>query len=128
VNVFKLLRSLFRSAPRARATASLERVRSGAALLVDVREPSEWHGGVAEGAVLLPLTDLTGARQAWRPFLAAHDGRELLVYCAAGGRSALAARILAAEGFAAANAGSLPEWSRAGWRIVPPPATPARKT
>ncbi len=121
MNPFKLLRFMFTSAPRYHATEASARVRSGDVVLVDVREPSEWAGGVAQGAVLLPLTDLSGARAHWKSFLAAHDGRELLCYCAAGGRSAIAAKILAAEGFRAANAGSLSDWANAGWPVVPPP-------
>jgi len=91
--------------------------------LVDVRERHEWESGVAERAVLLPLTDLVGRRLYWQPFLVANAGRELLFYCAAGGRSGVAARVLTAAGFRAANAGSLKEWSTAGWPVVPPAAT-----
>lgn len=120
MNPFKLVKSMFTSAPRIPATDCLDRVRNGSAVLIDVREPSEWTAGVAERAVLLPLTDLTGGRAQWQPFLASHDGRELLLYCAAGGRSAIAARVLAAEGFRTANVGSLAEWASAGWPIVEP--------
>ena len=121
MNPLKLFLALFKSAPRVKAPACFERVRRGDAVLVDVRERGEWPQGVAEGAVLLSLSDLVGARREWRPFLAAHADRELLLYCAAGGRSAIAARILAKEGFRTADAGSLREWARAGWPIVPPP-------
>ncbi len=120
MNPFKLIRAMFKTAPRVAAADCFPRVRSGAALLIDVREPGEWTTGVAEQAVLLPLTDLTRSRVQWRAFLAANADRELLVYCQAGGRSAIAARVLASEGFRAANAGSLAEWSNAGWRIVSP--------
>jgi rhodanese-related sulfurtransferase len=120
VNPFKLVKSMFTPAPRLSAAECFERVRSGAAVLVDVREPGEWADGVAERALLLPLTDLTAARTQWKPFLDQHDGREILLYCAAGGRSAIAARALAAEGFRTANAGSLAEWAAAGWPIVKP--------
>jgi rhodanese-related sulfurtransferase len=98
----------------------MDRVRSGDALLVDVREPGEWTQGVAENAVLLPLTDLTGGRTHWKQFLADATGREVFLYCAAGGRSGIAARILAHEGFRAANTGALNDWAAAGWPIVEP--------
>ena len=39
-----------------------KRVATGAAVLIDVREPAEWASGVAKPAVLLPLSDLTGGR------------------------------------------------------------------
>ncbi len=122
MNPFKLLKSLFATAPRRAVADCAGRVRSGAAVLIDVREAGEWAGGVAEHAMLLPLTDLAGSRTRWTPFLAAHDGRELLLYCAVGGRSGIAARILATEGHRAANAGALPDWKAAGWPIVRPPA------
>jgi rhodanese-related sulfurtransferase len=114
---------MFTSTPRATPADAAARVRAGEALLVDVRESREWSSGVAEHAVLLPLSDLSGPRAQWKSFLAAHDGRELLCYCAAGGRSAIAARILAAEGFRTANAGSIAEWASAGWPVVPPAKT-----
>ncbi len=120
MNPLKLLRSLFTSAPRISAAQAIARIRSGTAVLVDVRERAEWSRGVADQAVLLPLTDLTGRRAQWQPFLAAHDGRELLFYCAAGGRSAIAAKILAAEGFRTANIGSLAKLTTAGWPIARP--------
>ena len=122
MNPLKLIRSLFTSAPRVAAAEVLERVRSGEVILIDVREPSEWAAGVAERAVLLPLTDLTGGRSQWRPFLAENAGCELLLYCHAGGRSAIAARVLVNEGFRASNAGSLGEWTAAGWPVVRPAA------
>ncbi len=120
MNPFKMIKAMFTSTPRATPADAAARVRAKEALLVDVRESGEWTSGVAEHAVLLPLSDLSGARARWKPFLAAHDGRELLCYCAAGGRSAIAARLLAAEGIRTANAGSLAEWASAGWPVVPP--------
>jgi rhodanese-related sulfurtransferase len=120
MNLFKMIKAMFTSAPRAEPLDCAARLRSGAAVLVDVREPAEWAEGVAQNAVLLPLSDLTGGRLQWTPFLSHHRERELFVYCRSGGRSAIAARILAAEGFRAANTGSLTDWSAAAWPVVPP--------
>jgi rhodanese-related sulfurtransferase len=120
MNLVKALKSTFTTATRATPPAAEARIRAGRAVLVDVRQPGEWESGVAEGAALLPLTDLVGARALWRPFLEAVGGREMSVYCAAGGRSAVAARVLIREGFRAANGGALDEWAGAGWPIVPP--------
>ena len=91
-----------------------KRVGSGAAILIDVREPSEWASGVAKPALLLPLSDLTGTRSKWRPFLEQNRDKELLVYCRSGGRSGIAAGILRREGFKASNAGSFGAWQNAG--------------
>lgn len=116
----KALKAMFTGAPRAKPAEGEARIRAGQAVLVDVRQPAEWESGVAEGAALLPLSDLVGARARWKPFLESVGDREMIVYCAAGGRSAIAARVLTGEGFRAANGGALEEWSSAGWRIIPP--------
>lgn len=122
MKLLTMLKAMLTPAPRLTPAECSARVRAGSARLIDVREPGEWAGGVAEHAVLLPLSDLTGSRLQWQSFLASHQGSELLLYCAAGGRSAIAARLLAQEGFKAVNAGSLTEWRNSGWPIVPPAA------
>jgi rhodanese-related sulfurtransferase len=117
MSFLQTLKALFTPAPRTTAAEGIARLRSGKALLVDVREPGEWAGGVARSATLLPLSDLTGARLRWKAFLAEVADRELLLYCASGARSRMAANLLAAEGFRAANAGGLTDWVQAGWII-----------
>lgn len=116
-----MFQALFLRAPRATPADAAARIRAGEAVLVDVREPREWAGGVAESAVLLPMSDFNGERTLWREFLAQAAGREVLVYCASGGRSAIVARLLVSEGVRAANAGGIGEWAAAGWPIVAPP-------
>jgi rhodanese-related sulfurtransferase len=118
MKLLEVMKALFRSAPRIPPRVAAGRVRSGEAVLIDVREPHEWDRGVADQAVLLSFKDLTNSREHWAPFLAESKDRELLLYCAAGGRSAVAARILASEGFRVANTGSLSDWAHAGWPIV----------
>lgn len=118
----KLLKSLFAPPARAHPGECSRRVRDGDALLVDVREPAEWAKGVAQHAALLPMSDLSGDRRLWAPFLAAARGRALFLYCQSGTRSGMAARMLAAEGFQAVNTGSVAEWASCGWPIVPPGA------
>lgn len=98
--------------PMAEAHAAL---RSGTAVLVDVREPGEWKSGMAAEAHGLPLSDLHGDRAAWAPFLDEHKGRQLFLYCHSGTRSSLAARRLKREGFDAVNVGSFGAWVRSGW-------------
>jgi len=121
MNFLKLIKAMFTAVPRTTPTECSARVRSGEALLVDVREPKEWPDGVAQFSVLLALSDLIGARTQWKAFLEKNADRELLLYCAAGGRSAIAAKVLAAEGFKTANAGGYGEWVAAGWPSVTPP-------
>lgn len=123
MNPFKLIKSMFTSAPRLHPLECAASVRAGESILIDVREPREWASGVAQHAKLLPLSDLTGSRTQWQRFLADHADKEMLFYCAHGGRSVMAARILAAEGFRTANAGSITDWVAAGWPLVKPDAS-----
>ncbi|MBW7894742.1 MAG: rhodanese-like domain-containing protein [Opitutaceae bacterium] len=94
---------------------ALQRVESGQAVLIDVREPAEWAAtGVAAPAALLPLSDLKGDRREWTPYLEAHRGKELILYCRSGNRSGIAGRILAKEGWTVANGGAFKTWQAAG--------------
>lgn len=93
---------------------SEKRVAAGTAILIDVREPSEWASGVAKPALLLPLSDLTGPRTKWQPVLDQNKDKEFLVYCRSGTRSGMAAGILRKEGFKVSNAGSFAAWHNAG--------------
>ena len=120
MSLLKMFKAMFTSAPRLTPADCAARVRGGEALLVDVREPGEWTAGVAHSAKLLPLSDLTGARTQWKQFLADAAGREVLLYCASGGRSGMAARILVSEGVRAANTGGLADWLDAGWPVAKP--------
>lgn len=95
-------------------------IQSGAAVLVDVREPGEWPSGVAQQAALLPLSDLRGSKLQWHAFLQKHPGKKLLLYCQSGTRSGLAAAQLRSEGFDAINVGSFRAWNRAGWPVRAP--------
>ena len=123
MSLLQMFKALFTSAPRFTPADCAARVRSGEAFLVDCREPGEWSRGVAQSARLLPFSDLTGARAQWRQFLADANGREILLYCASGSRSGLAARLLVAEGVRAANTGCLADWLDAGWPVAKPAAS-----
>ncbi len=61
--------------------------------LVDVRQPGETEGGVVDGAVLVPLTQLN------QQLSSLDASKPTLVYCAGGFRSSIAASRLAAAGF-----------------------------
>lgn len=100
--------------PLAEAHAAL---KAGTAVLIDVREPAEWTGGMAGEAHGLPLSDLSGDRTAWKPFLETHAKRRLFLYCQSGARSSLAARRLQREGFDAVNVGAFSTWRRSGWPV-----------
>jgi rhodanese-related sulfurtransferase len=120
--VFALLALTACGADIARLTPAeaAQRVATGTAVLVDVRESDEWaQTGIVAGATPLALSDLRGERRDWKPFLAANKDRELILYCRSGNRSGQAAAILAAEGFRVANAGGLRDWLAAKKPVQP---------
>jgi len=74
----------FRNSVREVTAAQLaEKVREGAVTLVDVREPAEFAAGHIPGAVNKPLSSFD-------PAALPSDGRPVVLYCAAGGRSGTA--------------------------------------
>jgi len=123
MNLLQVFKVMFTSIPRLHPADCADRIRSGSAILIDVREPDEWTKGVAAQATLLPLSDLNGPRKLWQPFLESAASREMVLYCRAGGRSMIAAKVLAAEGFRTANGGAFSEWADAGWPTVTPPSS-----
>ena len=116
----KLFAALRVTIPRVRPVDCAEQIRAGSAVLVDVRERNEWQRGYAESATLLPLSELSRSQVDFAALRQTFGDRELILYCGAGVRSNLAARILRAEGFRASNGGSLSEWTASGWPIVEP--------
>lgn len=82
-------------------------------VVVDVREPVEWHHGHIEGAVHMPLGQIP-ERSGELP-----ADRQLLVVCKVGGRSAQATAFLQEHGFQAINlAGGMLDWAEAGRPMV----------
>jgi rhodanese-related sulfurtransferase len=90
-------------------------VAAGKAVLVDVREATEWkETGVAAPAVLLAKSDFDGAQKEWKPFLASVGEKQVILYCRSGRRSGEIAAALAAKGVKVANAGGFKDWTDAG--------------
>lgn len=117
--LFFTVRSMFAQSaktdlPRISPTNAAAKVRDGSAILIDVREPSEWQSGVAAPAYLLPLSDLKGSRKKWAHVLENAKGQALLLYCHSGNRSGQAAALLAKAGFTVANVGGFADWQSAG--------------
>lgn len=122
--IFTFVRSLlnvFRG-PVLPVAEAARRVAAREALLIDVREAAEWADGVAAPAYLAPLGDLQGSRRKWGLVLAELNGREALLYCASGTRSATAAQLLRREGHRATNIGAFRDWQRAGLPVRHPDA------
>jgi hydroxyacylglutathione hydrolase len=91
------------------------RVRSGSAIIVDVREASEWSQGHIPGAVHVPLGHL-----AERAAELADGGRQLVLHCAAGGRSAIGTSVLLTQGVpnVANMEGGYSAWQAAGLPVT----------
>ena len=84
-----LFQNLFGSAP----TADLKNIVEQGAFLVDVREPDEFAGGSAKGAVNIPLGSVSTQ-------LTKFKGKEnIIVFCRSGNRSGQAKTILEQNGF-----------------------------
>lgn len=90
--------SLFRrSTPNEDARGRVAR----GALLLDVRTVGEFAEGHVEGARNIPVQDLA-ARLTEIP-----KGREIVVYCRSGGRSAVAAQMLRGRGHVVLDVGAM---------------------
>ncbi len=86
------------------------------AVLVDVREPSEYDAEHIEGAALVPLGRIR------RAALPDHSGRNLVIMCQVGGRGQSACQRLRAEMFAHETVyhleGGMLAWKRAGFPVA----------
>jgi phage shock protein E len=81
-----------------------ELVTNGA-LLLDVRTPEEFASGHVRGAVNIPVQELAG-----RMHELGSTGRDIVVYCRSGGRSATAASLLRRAGFRVEDIGPMSAW------------------
>lgn len=75
------------------ATDDLKTIIDQGAFLVDVREPGEFAGGTAKGAVNIPLGSVASQ-------LSRFEGKDnIIVFCRSGNRSGQAKTILEQNGF-----------------------------
>ncbi|CAN5160197.1 rhodanese-like domain-containing protein [soil metagenome] len=81
--------------------------------VLDVREIDEWNSGHIEGAIHIPLGEVTGRTAELDPQV------QTLVVCHLGGRSARATAYLVQNGFDAVNLdGGMDAWLQAGRDVV----------
>jgi len=94
--------------PKLTATDVSEKLKFGKhPLIIDVRQPDEFHQGHIAGAKLIPLGELR-KRMKELP-----HGREIVCVCASGNRSNSAAKLLAKEGFTVFDMmGGMHAWRR----------------
>ena len=74
-------------------------VKEGKAVIVDVREQSEWDAGHLKGAVLMPMSKLNNEAQAAGMLKSIPKDKIIYTHCKAGGRSLICGDILKAAGY-----------------------------
>jgi len=91
---------------------------AGRAILIDIREPEEHATGVAAGARLLPMRQLS-RRIAEIPV---DPARQVLLICNTQNRSSATLRALRERGYPHVRYvnGGMSEWARRGWPMVKP--------
>ena len=98
--------SRLRGGGKVSSNVILEKIKAGA-VIVDVRTPDEFRGGAYPGAKNIPVQDLP-ARLAEIP-----KDKPVVLYCASGGRSGMAASLLKRAGYTEVfNAGGLGDMPR----------------
>jgi rhodanese-related sulfurtransferase len=96
------------------ASSVAERLANRSVLVIDVRQPAEWRKGHIRGSLNLPLTQL-GSRLHKLP-----NDKTVVVVCASGHRSAVAARTVQRAGYQVENLkGGMGAWARAGLPLEP---------
>ena len=111
MSTFKDLIRQVKSEIREISVEDARKLGKGGAVLVDVREADEFSQGHVPGAVFIPRGQLETTIEARIP-----RDQHVVIYCASGNRSALAAVTLAEMGYAscASMAGGFKGWAQAG--------------
>ena len=91
---------------------------AGRMVLIDIREPSEHMTGVAKGAQLLPMRQLSSRLSEIPPA----DGKPVLLICNTQNRSSATLRALREKGYAHVRYvdEGMSEWARRNWPMVKP--------
>ena len=98
------------------AAAAAREVGAGGIAVVDVREPDEFRQGHLPGAINIPR----GVAEMGVPQAIPDRGTRIILYCAGGNRSALAADNLVQMGYenVASLSGGFQGWVRAGQAVT----------
>ena len=97
------------------------KVKAGTAVIIDVREAAEVKDGKAEPAIWLATSEIKSQNEHFQKVLQDLDPKkEVIIYCAAGGRAGKFAEVLEAKGFKTSNMGSFSSWKEAGLPVVKP--------
>lgn len=104
--------------PTVDVAAARARLESGA-VMVDVREPEEWHAGHAAAAVWIPMGEI----EVRHTELSADV--PIVVMCRSGNRSGMVTQALVQAGYDASNiAGGMQAWADAGFDVVTDSGSP----
>jgi sulfur-carrier protein adenylyltransferase/sulfurtransferase len=97
------------------AVRARELMETGDPAIVDVREQDEWDEGHLPGAIHIPRGNLESRIETAVP----DRSRQVVLYCAAGNRSAFAAKTLEELGYedAVSLAGGFTDWKRNGFPV-----------
>jgi molybdopterin/thiamine biosynthesis adenylyltransferase/rhodanese-related sulfurtransferase len=97
------------------STRARELLDSGEPLVLDVREQDEWDEGHLPGAIHIPRGNLESRIERAE----SDHTRQIVVYCAAGNRSAFAAKTLEELGYedVVSLAGGFTDWKRNGFPV-----------
>ena len=98
--------------------AARDALNSGSAVVIDIREPVEHATGVAPGARLLPMRQLS-TRLAEIPV---DPGQPVLLICNTQNRSKATLKALRERGYGHVRyvEGGMSEWARRGWPLIAP--------
>jgi len=125
-SVTQLVQAAYAVVPRIAVARAQELISKAGALVVDVREASEvQQSGKVSGAVHVPRGLLEFVADPQSP---SHDprfetGKPVIVYCAGGGRAALAGQALKEMGYGEVyNLGGFADWADSGGAIDTSPA------
>jgi rhodanese-related sulfurtransferase len=120
-NVNELVAAANAVVPRITPAQARELIARGNAVLVDVREAAEvQQSGKAAGAVHVPrgLLEFAADPKAPQHNPSFDTGKTVILYCAAGGRAALAGQALKELGYGEVyNLGGFKDWVDAGGAI-----------
>lgn len=112
----------FSRGPRTKVSADEAReLLKGTAVLVDVRESSEWRAGHAPLALHIPLDKVPSSMKRL------HPDRTVIVVCRSGARASRAVHQLRKAGLDAVNLkGGMHAWERAGGSVIRDGGQPGR--
>jgi phage shock protein E len=103
LSIFTAGRLVFAQEPITHTKDSLDtvkdNVKSGKALIVDVREQNEWDAGHLKGAILMPQSKLKAEGQLPEAIKALPKDKIIYTHCRAGGRALTCGDILKTQGY-----------------------------